>query len=156
MLSPVTPGTVSIENKVVCCLELLFSLLPAPTSQKSFIWRVFAQVKGVILNFALLQLWSEALAWPSLCFPPRWAAAGWERLWLFSMELTIHPASHLCPNRVFRAIYKAAFPNLIFFTSRINFQALQEFILLPGMETLLSADTFALNVSDVCFGMGLA
>lgn len=28
------PGTVSIENKVVCCIELLFSLLPAPTSQK--------------------------------------------------------------------------------------------------------------------------
>lgn len=109
------------------------------------------QAMGAVLT--LLQLWSKPLTWSFLGFAPHCCAAGQE--WLFSLELTMHPACHLCPNCICTAIWKAAFPNLIFFTSWINLQALHEFILLPGMEIPLSADTFALNVSDVELWHGL-
>lgn len=116
-----------------------------PTAcQDNFIWSLFAQKEN---RQWVLQLWSKPLAWSFLGFPLRWCAAAWE--WLFSLELTMHPACHLCPNCICTALCKAALPNLIFSTSWIDFQALHEFILLPGMETPLSVDTLALNVSDV-------
>lgn len=92
--------------------------------------------------------------WP--CVPTLLVAVGCEWSRLFIGELTALPKSHLCPNCECGAISKATFPNLIFFTYWINFWVLQEFLLLPKTETPLSADTFALNVGDAFFGMGLA
>lgn len=115
------------------------------------VWTEGKQAKGAVLT--LLQLWSKP---PGLVFPCLSTTLLCCRMSVaFSLELTMHPACHLCPNCIHTAIWKAAFPNLIFFTSWINLQALHEFILLPGMETPLSADTYALNVSDVELWHGL-